>query len=52
MEEVGNRAMWGLAIEPVPESPPLAPLMEALNEESGTTLAQEDGAAVDNDAMS
>ena len=33
MEEVGERATWGLAIEPVLESPPLVPLMEALNEE-------------------
>ena len=29
MEEVGERVMWGLAIELVPEGPPLAPLTEA-----------------------
>ena len=30
MEEVGERVTWGLAIEPAPEGPPLAPLGEAL----------------------
>ena len=29
MEEVGERVMWGPAIEPAPEGPPLAPLGEA-----------------------
>ena len=29
MEEVGKRVMWGPAIEPAPEGPPLAPLGEA-----------------------
>ena len=42
--------MWGLTIEPVPEGPPLAPLTEVLNEESGTALVQEDGATADDDA--
>ena len=49
MEEVGEWVEWGPAIEPAPEGPPLAPLMEAPNEESGATLAQKDGAkAYDN----
>ena len=30
MEEVGEQVMWGPAIEPAPEGPPLAPLGEAL----------------------
>ena len=51
MEEVGEQVTWGPAIELAPEGPPLAPLMEAPEEESGTALAQEDGATVDNDAM-
>ena len=29
MEEVGKRVMWGPAIEPAPERPPLVPLGEA-----------------------
>ena len=29
MEEVGEWVMWGPAIEPAPEGPPLAPLGEA-----------------------
>ena len=29
MEEVGERVMWGPAIEPAPEGPPLVPLGEA-----------------------
>ena len=28
MEEVGKQVMWGPAIEPVPEGPPLEPLTE------------------------
>ena len=51
MEEVGKRVMWGPAIELVPEGPPLAPLMEALNEKSGTMPVQEDGAMVDDNAI-
>ena len=51
IEEVGERVMWGLTIEQAPEGPPLAPLTEALNAESGAVLAQEDGAAADDDAM-
>ena len=42
---------WGLAIEPAPEGPPLAPLMEALIEESGATPVQGDDAGEDDDAV-
>ena len=51
MEEVGKWLMWGPAVEPVSEGPPLVPLTEALYEESSIALAQEDGAMADNDAM-
>ena len=30
MEEIGERVMWGLVIQPAPEGPPLVPLTEAL----------------------
>ena len=50
MEEMGEQVMRGPAIEPAPEGQPLAPLTEALYEESGAALAQEDGAAVDDEA--
>ena len=36
MEEVGEQVTWGPAIEPAPEGPPLAPLGEAPEEETGT----------------
>ena len=50
MEEVGERVMWGAALELALEGPPLAPLMEVLIEESGITLMQEDDATVDDEA--
>ena len=43
--------MWGLAIKPALERPPLVPLMEAMEEESCTALVQEDGTTVDDEAM-
>ena len=51
MEEVGEQVMWELAIELALEGPPLAPLMEVLEEETGAILVQEDGAIVDDEAM-
>ena len=45
MEEVGEWVTWGLAIEPALEGPPLVPLGEAPEEETGTTSAEEGGAA-------
>ena len=51
MEEVGERVMWGPAIEPALEGPPLAPLVGVPNEESGALLVQEGGAVVDDDAV-
>ena len=47
MEEVGKRVTWGPVIELAPEGPPLVPLTEAPNEESGAAPVQEDGAMVD-----
>ena len=43
--------MWGPAIELALEGPPLVPLMEVPNEESGATPVQEDGAIADDNAM-
>ena len=51
MEEVGEWVTWGPVIEPAPEGPPLAPLGEAPSEETGTTVKQEGGAMVDDDAV-
>ena len=51
MEEMGKRVMWGPAIEPAPQGLPLALLTEAPIEESGTVLAQKDGATAHDDAM-
>ena len=51
MEEVGEWVTWGPVIELVPEGPPLVPLMGSQNEDSGTMLVQEDGAAADDDAV-
>ena len=50
MEDVGQRVMWGP--EPILawEGPQLAPLKEALEEASGATPVQEDGATVEDDA--
>ena len=50
IEEVGERVMWGPAIEPASEGPPLAPLVEAPYEETGAAPVQEGGATVDDDA--
>ena len=50
MKEVGERVMWGPAIEPAPEEPPLVPLMEVPNEESGDALVQ-GSATVDDNAV-
>ena len=50
MEEMGEQVMGGPAIEPALEGPPLAPLIEALIEESGTAPAQVGGATVDDNA--
>ena len=50
MEEVGEWVTWGLAIEPAPEGPPLVPLGEVPEEETGAALAAEVGATADDDA--
>ena len=50
MEEVGQQVTWGPEPVLAQEGPPLVPLMEVLNEESGTALVQEDGAMVGNEA--
>ena len=47
MQEVGEWVTCGPAIELALEGPPLGPLMGALNEESGATPVQEDGAMAD-----
>ena len=51
MEEVGERVVWGLAIELAPEGLALAPFPEVPNKESGTVPVQEDGATADDNAM-
>ena len=51
MEEVGQQVMWRPAMNLVPEGPPLVPLMEVPNEESGATQVQEDCTMVDDAAM-
>ena len=51
MEEVEQRVMWGLELILVQEGPPLVPLTEVLEEESGSRLVQEDGAMVDDAAV-
>ena len=51
IEEVGERVMWGLAIELAPEGPPLVPLTEAPNEEIGTAPVQEGGTTVDDNVV-
>ena len=50
MEEVGERVTWGPAIEPALEGPPLAPLGEVPEEETGATPVEEGGATADDDA--
>ena len=49
MEEVVERVMWGLAIEPAPEGPPLVPLGEVPYKETSTTSVQKGGAMADDD---
>ena len=50
MEDVGQQVRWGPEPILAQEGPPLVPLTEALEEDSGTTLAQEDGTMVEDDA--
>ena len=52
MEEVGEQVMWGPDDRAGTRRPALGTLNGgALNEESGATLVQEDGAIADDDAM-
>ena len=50
---MGQRVRWGLELLLAQEGPPLPPLTEAPIEieENGATLAQEDGAMVEDDAI-
>ena len=53
MEDVGQQMRW--VVEPIlaQEGPPLVPFIEApmKKEENGTTLAQEDSATAEDNAM-
>ena len=46
LEEAGQQVLWGLALEPAQEGPPLSPLGLGLMDVDGTEQVPEDGAMV------